>query len=285
MVNDQNNIKNKECTVAGEYYPADVDKLKKIINSSIENYNKINKEKNIKSPFAIITPYEDYNTASKIYGSAYSQISKTKYDSIIIIAPLHKIAFPGIALTKYESFNTPFGKLEIDQESNKKIINYNKEYIVYNDKYHSTDMSIEVQLPYIYDIFKNKIKILPIIIGETNTKFTILLANAISSLIKNNKKKFLIIVTTNLSQQKKYEESKNIDSEFINLLNLLNPDKLSEQLAMRQIQAFGGGGVITLLRLCELLKIKNLKILDYLNTGDVTDDKYKVNGYFSAVFW
>ena len=43
-----------------------------------------------------------------------------------------------------------------------------------------------------------------------------------------------------------------MDTKFIDLLKIQNPDKLSEQLAMRQIQAFGGGGVITLLRLTEL---------------------------------
>ena len=281
----KNNIKRK-CLVSGKYYPENTEKLKNLINNSITSYNKNSKIKKIKSPFAIITPYEDYKTVSSVYASSYSQLSKSKYDTIIIIAPLHKIAFPGIALSKYGSFETPFGELYIDQESNKFLNNFKKEYIIFNDKYHSTEISIEVQLPYIYSIFKNKIKILPIIIGENNTKFTILLSNAISYLIKKNTaKKFLIVATTNLSHQLKYDESKTMDTMFIDLLKLQNPDKLSEQLAMRQIQAFGGGGVITLLRLAELSKIKNIQILNYLNTGDTNDDKYKVNGYFSAVLW
>ena len=278
-------IKKRKCIASGEYYPTEIEKLKDIINNSIISFNKTYNEKKVKSPFAIITPYYDYKTTSTVYASAYSQILKSKYDTIIIIAPLHKIAFPGIALSKFESFDTPYGELYVDQESNKYLNNYKKEYIVYNDKYHSTEFSIEVQLPFIYNIFKNKAKILPIIIGENNTKFTILLSNALSSLIKKNKKRYLIIAVTNLSQQQKYEESKKMDIKFIDLLKLQNPNKLSEQLAMRQVQAYGGGGVITILRLAELLKIKNIKPLYYLNTGDINNDKFKVNGYLSAVLW
>lgn len=284
MTQQKDNIKRK-CIVSGEYYPDEINKLKNIINSSIMSHKKNDDGKKIKSPFAIITPYEDYKTAFTVFGSAYSQISRLKYDTIIIIAPSQKIAFPGIALSKYESFNTPFGELFLDQESNKSLNNYKKEYFIYNDNYHASEISIEIQLPFIYNIFKNKAKILPIIIGENNTKFTILLSNALSSLIKSKNKKFLIIVTTNLSKQLKYDESKIMDNNFINLLKLQNPDKLSEQLAMRQVQAHGGGGVITLLRLAELFKIKNIKILNYLNTGDINDNKYKVSGYFSAVLW
>lgn len=280
-MNKSNDKKVRNCIVSGKYYPDEITQLNNIIKHSIISI----KEKKINDPFAIITAYEDYKTTSSVYGSAYSYLLKSNYDTIIIISPVHKIAFPGIALTNFESFSTPYGELSIDQESNKFLNNFNKEYIVFDQKYHQKEYAAEVQLPYIYYIFKNKVKILPIIIGENNTKFTILLSNALFDLLKNKKKRFLIVVSTNLSRQLKYEISVEMDKKFLDLLEFKNPDYLSEQLAMNQVQAEGGGGVITLLRLLELLKINNIQIIKYLNTGDQNKDKFKVDGYFSAVVW
>ncbi len=103
-MNKSNDKKVRDCIVAGKFYPEDITKLNKIIKQSISS----NKDKKVKDPFAIITPYDDYKTTSNVYGSAYSQLLKSNYDTIIIISPVHKIAFPGIALTTHESFSTPF---------------------------------------------------------------------------------------------------------------------------------------------------------------------------------
>lgn len=264
----------------GQYYPNDKEMLKEIIDNAL----KIPKIDGINKPFALILPYENYNIAKELYGMAYSLIKDNKYETIIIISPLHKIAFYGIALTKFEMFFTPFGNLEVDKEANAFLHKYDKDFIQYLDKYHSTEYAIETQLPFI-SIINDKIKILPVIIGESNTKFTILLSKAIIELIKNDIGKYLIIVTTNLSQTLKYDESVEMDNKFLNLLGLMNPDNLAEQLAMKQVQAFGGGGVVTLLRICEGLNKKNVKMLKYLNSYTINDDKYKTNGYFSACIW
>ena len=264
----------------GEYYPKDKELLKNIINNSLIQP----KEDEIKKPFALILPYENYNIVKELYGLAYSLIKDKKYETIIIISPLHKIAFYGIALTKYDFFNTPFGDLEVDKDSNVILHKYDREFIQFQDKYHKDEYAIETQLPYVSMISK-KIKILPIIVGESNTKFSLLLSKAIAGLIENNSDKFLIIAATNLSKGLKYDESIEMDNKFLNLTELMNPDNLAEQLAMRQVQAFGGSCVVTLLRICNSLNIMNIKVLKYLNSYSINNDKFKTNGYFSACIW
>ena len=132
-------------------------------------------------------------------------------------------------------------------------------------------------------IFKEDVKILPLIIGEGNTKFTMLLARAISSLMEKKKGKYLIIATTNLSCEIKYKDAIVYDRKFANILLKNNPDQLAEQLAINQIKAHGGGGAVALLRLAQLSKINNIKILKLFNSGDINGEKLKVQGYISAV--
>jgi AmmeMemoRadiSam system protein B len=260
-------------------YPKDPKALKEIINKSFP------KTKNeIKKPFGIIVPAESYKIASALYGEAYALVKNKKYETVVIISSLQRNSFYGISLAKQTSFYTPFGELEVDKESNMLLNKFDRDFIKISENYHESESAIELQLPYIASIL-GTVKILPVIIGETNTRFTIMLARALTELIKKSPGKFLIVAATNLSHALKYTEAKETDSKFINLLTLMNPDTLSEQLSMRQVQASGGGGVISLLRICKELELTNVKVLKYFNSFEVSKDEFKTDGYLSACVW
>jgi MEMO1 family protein len=151
-----------------EFYPENKDDLSTLVIDSLKKFSK----NEAMSPSAIIAPSASYKIALDAYASSYSKIINEKYNTVIIISPIHKIAFPYIALSEKEYFKTALGDLYIDKDASKIIKNFDKEYIKYNDKYHETEHSIELQLPFISAILGNNVKILPIIMGEQNTKFT-----------------------------------------------------------------------------------------------------------------
>lgn len=265
--------------VEGLFYPDNKEALELMIKSSLLSTNVVKFER----PFGIIAPYASYLYSSSVFAAAYSQLINEIYDTIIIISPVHKIAFPHIALTESDYFSSPLGELEVDKDDNQFLMKYNKEYIFIDEKHHLKEHSIEVQLPYISTILGNNVKILPIIIGEQNTKFTILLSKAIISLMNKNKdKKYLIIVPTNLSHDLKYEKAIEKDKKFGEILKKVNPDLLAEKLALDEVEAYGGGCVVTMLRIAEHFNIKNLQILKQINSGDISEDKFKVEGYIAA---
>ncbi|MBN2544623.1 MAG: AmmeMemoRadiSam system protein B [Spirochaetes bacterium] len=275
------NLKVRPLSYNGVLYPDDSKKLDEYLSNSLTHY----REESVKNPYAMIVPYANYKYAKDVYGISYSQIIGESIDTVVIIAPVHKIAFEGIILPDYDLFNTPFGEMEVDKESAKFLNKYNSQYIYYDKKYHLQESGIEMQLPYIHFIFKNKVKILPIIIGISNTKITIMLSKALFELNKKIKRNFFIITAANLSKDLKYDEVIRYDENFKNALLSFNADFFSEQLAMNQIIAYGGAGVISILRYGELLNRKNVKVLKLFNTSDILDDKLKVSGYISAVFW
>jgi len=265
--------------VEGIFYPENRDALESMIKSSLLSTNVVK----IKRPFGIIAPFASYIYSSSVFAASYSQLLNEFYDTVIIISPVHKIAFPHIALTESDAFNTPLGDLEVDKEDNEFLLKYNKEYIIIDEKHHLNEHSIEVQLPYIQTLLGEKVKILPIIIGEQNTKFTILLSKAISSLMeKKREKKYLIIVPTNLSHDLKYEKAIEKDRKFAEVLKKADADLLAEKLALNEIEAYGGGCAVTMLRIANIFNIKEVHVLKLLNSGDVTDEKFKVEGYIAA---
>jgi len=264
--------------VEGFFYPDNKDVLTSFIKTSLSAYGL----PKVTPPFSIITPHASYVYASQVFAASYSQIIDEKYDTVIIISPIHKMAFPGIALSESDCFTSPLGDLFIDKEDNEALIKFNEEYFIYGEKYHLLEHCIEVQLPYISGILGNNVKILPLIIGETNTKFTILLSKALHSLLENKKKRYLIIVATDLSHDLPYEKADIKDKKFVEILEKMDPDHFSEQLALNQIEAHGGGGVITILRMAKMFNLSKINILKQINSGDITSEKHKVEGYLAA---
>ena len=265
--------------VEGIFYPDKKEQLESMVKSSLLSTNVVKGKK----PFGIIAPFASYLYSSSVFAASYSQLINEFYDTIIIISPVHKIAFPFIALTESDAFSSPLGDIEIDKGDNDFLLKYNREYIKLGEKYHLQEHSIELQLPYILTILENRVKILPIIIGEQNTKFTILLSKALFSLMQHNKdKKYLIVATTNLSYDVKYEKGVELDKKFAEILVKMNADLLAEKLALGEVQAYGGGCVVTMLRLAEMCGVKEVSILKMLNSGDITEEKFKVEGYIAA---
>jgi len=265
--------------VDGFFYPDNKESLARLVKSSLSVYGNTVK---IPPKLGIIVPYASYIYASQVFAASYSQIIGQQYDTVIIISPIHKMAFPGIALTESDCFESLLGDLNVDKEANEELINFNSEFITYGEKYHLFEHSIEVQLPYISTVLGNNVKILPVILGETNTKFTIMLAKALYSLLQNKNKKYLIIITTNLSHDVKYEKAVEKDKRFVDIISLMDADHFAEQLALNQIEAYGGGGVISLLRLANMLNMDKINIIKQMNSGDITNEKYKVEGYIAA---
>jgi MEMO1 family protein len=264
--------------VEGFFYPENKDVLSSFVKTSLSAYGLAKNS----SPFTIIAPHASYVYASQVFAASYSQIIGEKYDTVIILSPIHKMAFPGIALSESDSFSSPLGDLNIDKEDNKALIKFNREYFSYGEKYHLLEHCIEVQLPYIYSILGSEVKILPLILGETNTKFTIMLSKALLSLIEKKKKRYLIVVTTDLSHDLPYEKAVEKDKKFVEILEKMDADHFAEQLALNQIEAHGGGGVITALRIANYLGMNKINILRQINSGDVTSEKHKVEGYLAA---
>ena len=266
-------------TMSGIFYYKEKERLEDFIEKSLQNTGIEKKGR----PFAVIAPNANYSLAGSIYGASYSLVAGEHYDTVIIMMPLHRQDFRGLGLIGSKSFETPFGNVEIDSESNEFLRRFSEDFID-GQTYHEKEYSAELQLPYLMKTLSGEFKILPVIIGRANTRYTILLSKAVNELLAASDKKFLIVVPTNLNTEFPLEKTIERDKTFIKLLRENNAENLSQQLALEQISADGTGGLVSLLRLNELMNnVHNVEALKYATSETVTKDASKVESYISAV--
>lgn len=266
-------------TMSGIFYYKEKERLEDFIEKSLQNTGIEKKGR----PFAVIVPNANYSLAGSIYGASYSLVAGEHYDTVIIMMPLHRQDFRGLGLIGSKSFETPFGNVEIDSESNEFLRRFSEDFID-GQTYHEKEYSAELQLPYLMKTLSGEFKILPVIIGRANTRYTILLSKAVNELLAASDKKFLIVVPTNLNTEFPLEKTIERDKTFIKLLRENNAENLSQQLALEQISADGTGGLVSLLRLNELMNnVHNVEALKYATSEAVTKDASKVESYISAV--
>lgn len=95
--------------VAGMFYPSDKNEIVKLINEYEQN---IKNDTNYISRL-VIAPHAGYKFSG--FG-AYYALKHLGGKNIFIFAPAHKVYVEGIAISSYDSFETPFGKVQVNIE-------------------------------------------------------------------------------------------------------------------------------------------------------------------------
>lgn len=265
----------------GIWYFKEKERLAAFVDSTLEKYKNCEKKG---TPFAIFVPNANYSLAGDSYAASYSLIQGETYDTVIVLAPIHRRSFYGLGLTESTGFESPFGEIEIDCQANESLKEFSDDFFV-EEEYHRLEYSIELQLPYLVRSLNCSFRLLPILIGEPNTRFTILLSKAIKNLIEKSDKKYLIVAVSNLSSDSSLERALSIDRAFIEMLKDKNPDYLAQQLAMEQVKADGTGAIISLLRLNAALRNREVEVIKYATSAEVTNEPTKTESYLSAVIY
>ena len=74
-------------------------------------------------PKAIIAPHAGYIYSGPIAASAYARIqpARGRITRVVLLGPAHRVGFHGLALSSADCFQTPLGRITVDQEAVKKI--------------------------------------------------------------------------------------------------------------------------------------------------------------------
>jgi len=264
--------------VSGTFYPGSAEELKEKIENLL---NKVEKEELKGELIGLIVPHAGYDYSGEIAAYAYKQLEGKNFNTVILIGESHYFRFPGASIGNYQSYQTPLGEVEVDNDLAINIIKY-EEAIKFYPQVHQGEHSLEVQLPFLQTLLRD-FKIVPIILGERSSKLSSKIVKAILQELKGRDEKILFIASTDLSHFYPYQTALQLDNLTIKAIEKLDSDSFYQGLSYGNYYLCGGAAVGTLLKIAENLKANQVKLLKYANSGDITEDKSRVVGYAAFV--
>lgn len=263
MNDSQNRIKNivRPAAIAGQFYPADPIELEQIVKSFLCDVQKVPPPAK-----AIIAPHAGLIYSGSIAATVYSslQAAKEKISRVVLLGPSHQVYLKGLALSSADYYQTPLGKLEIDQEAYDSIRNLAQVNIM--DAAHAQEHSLEIHLPFLQLVLE-QFKLVPIVVGEAPPE---VVAEVLEVLWGDEETQ--IIISSDLSHFHDYDTARQIDA---------STSKAIENLQLESIGPQQACGYVPMCGLLQLAKNRqlNVKTLDLRNSGDTAGSKDRVVGY------
>ncbi len=272
--------------VAGTFYPASPDQLRKAIKSFHDKIPDIKPEGKI---LAAIAPHAGYIYSGEIAAYMHKLLSTVKFDTIVIIG--HDSFRNAVAFTcPVDHFKTPLGKIAVDRDMMEKMHEFNPG-IKPDRTLHAHEHTVEVQLPFL-QAQNRQFKIIPILFGNPTTGNCQKLSDAIIAAAGD--KKVFVLASTDMSHYPPYKSACEVDNSTLDVIRTLDIENFFTHLKNHERHSSvpnlrtavcASGGVGTAIIFARDMGANHAQVLHYANSGDVpAGDKHRVVGYSSVLF-
>ncbi len=255
-------------SVAGGFYPARSVELERYFDHFCEIYDENYKLPKVQSR-AVIVPHAGYIYSGYTANIAYRILQNSGVKTFVVIGPSHRVAFEGVSICDYESYETPFGDIEAGSSLVEKL--KGKFAIGCMPTVHA-EHSTEVQFPFIKH-YLDGVNIVELVYSNADPAY---ISKIIDFILKQ--KTCGVIISTDLSHFYNIDDANKLDNICLKAV-----EKLDFDLLHSGCEACGMRGVEAMMMSAQKLGLKP-NVLDYRTSADFSNDTERVVGYMSAYF-
>lgn len=207
--------------VAGSFYPAEADACLRQVDDALAGARA--------APLAakaVIAPHAGFVYSAPIQASAYAPLraGRGEITRVVILAPAHRLAFKGLALSPAESWDTPLGAMAVDWPFLSRILSLPD--VAVTAAPFAREHALEIQLPFIRRALGAEVAICPILVGGAGPD---LVAAALRALWGGPET--AIVVSSDLSHYLDDQAAQARDAGAAVAIELLKGDALTGEFA------------------------------------------------------
>src|SRR5438552_16564811 len=251
--------------VASLFYPGDARTLAEEVSSYLDQTEGTPLVPGF--PKAVIVPHAGFIYSGPVAASAYDRLRPARgiVRRVVILGPCHRVPVRGLALPRANAFDTPLGRIPLDEEAIASIRGLPQ--VVESAATHAEEHALEVQLPFLQRV-RGGFSLVPLVVGDAAPEKV---ADVLERIWGGTET--LIVISSDLSHYHSYEAAREIDGATVRAI-------LGFDSGICHEQACGATPVAGMLIAA---KRKGLapKLLDCRNSGDTAGDKSRVVGYAS----
>lgn len=176
----------RKAAVAGSFYTADPDKLRKEVQGYLAG-----ETKPAGRAAGILAPHAGYAFSGAAAGRAFAGLRGLDFDTLVIMATGHREALSGGALSGAEAFATPLGEVPVDAALRGELLKEKKLFTL-NDRAHAAEHAVEVQLPFLQVLKGAGVQILPLLFNTSDEEVLEKAGRAVGRALKGRKALFCV---------------------------------------------------------------------------------------------
>jgi MEMO1 family protein len=266
----------RKSAVAGTWYPGSP----AAITAEVEEYLGAAR---VSAPpgrlVGLISPHAGLRYSGPVAAHAYALLRGSSSLTAVLVGPSHRMAFDGVAVAAQGAFETPLGKIPIDEELAGRLVAASDK-IVDEPRPHHSEHSLEMQLPFLQRLVPD-LRIVPVLMGSQDRQEVDLLAAALVEALEGSDA--LLVASSDLSHYHPAPEANAMDARVVEEVRRLDPEKLMDRLENFRGHACGGGPMVAVMKAARARGADRSTILKYGDSGDVAEgDKSQVVGYLAA---
>src|SRR6267378_1188469 len=201
----------RPAAVAGTFYPRDSRALITELDDLLGGVEQL--APRLGFPKALIVPHAGYIYSGPVAARAYDEVAAAR---VVMLGPVHRVPVRGLALPGAQIFETPLGRIPIDQKAVQEVSSLPQ--VVSSDPAHALEHSLEVQLPFLQKVLGD-FALVPFAVGMANVEEV---AQVIERLWGG--RETLIVISTDMSHYHAYEEARRIDDATVDRIAALATD-------------------------------------------------------------
>ncbi len=266
----------RQAVFRGTFYPAPAKELADLVRSNISAAN----VSGVRNACSYIVPHAGYMYSGKTAGFAYKAIAmgaKAKdADTIVIIGPNHTGIGKPVSLSLAD-WSTPLGVALNDTKLSERIIKVGSAEP--DERAHSDEHSIEVQLPYLKQIFPEK-RFVFICMMDQSAQAAEMVSKSIYDASKELGRRSVVIATSDFNHYEPEAVTKEKDRAVINPIERLDTNGFVDLVKTLPSSVCGPGPIIASMKFGAAMGAKRAKLLDY-STSASSESNEHVVGYSS----
>jgi AmmeMemoRadiSam system protein B len=267
----------RKAAVAGSWYPGKATALAEAVDAHLAVASPPPRE--LEELVAIISPHAGLTYSGPIAAYAYQQLDGRSFDLAVLVGPSHFVGFDGVAVCRSGVFDTPLGPAPIDEACAETLISA-LPAIHHQPEIHAREHSLEMQLPFLRRVLPD-VHIVPLLMGWQTRQTAFELGSALATAVRG--RRAVIVASTDLSHYQDRATAARLDAVVIDHVERLDPEGLQQALEENPKHACGGGPTVAAMVAARALGARDVTVLKYGDSGDVSGDTSSVVGYLAAM--
>ncbi len=266
----------RKAAVAGTWYPGTAQALAREVDQYLAGAQAA------KAPgrlVALVSPHAGLRYSGPVAAYGYSLLRGRAALTVVLVGPSHRAAFAGVAVQAHGEWETPLGRVAIDQAASEALLAAGPGLVFDDPGVHREEHSLEMQLPFLQRLVP-ALRVVPLMMGSQSREEVAGLADALARGLAG--RDVLLVASSDLSHYEPAPVANRLDAQVVDLVARYDEEGLLARLEREQNVACGGGPIVAVMMAARALGADRATVLRYADSGDAAGDKSQVVGYVSV---